>query len=288
MSDLGHTAAMRRVCTGDVDLHFEATGAGEPLVFVHGLGSCGADWTPQVEHFRARFQVVTFDLRGHGDSSKPRAAYGIPVFAQDTADLLRALQLGPAHVVGISLGGMVAFQLAVDAPELVSSLTIVNSGPAVPAETFKQRLPLNIRLVYLRLLGLPRMAKMIAKRLFPEPGQGTLREAFVARLSGNDPHCYRESLKAIFAGWSVADRLAAIRCPVLVLAADQDYTPVAIKQAYVERLPDARLVVVPDSRHALPMEKPREFNAALDQFLASLAPAPRADRAAAGPQEKSS
>jgi pimeloyl-ACP methyl ester carboxylesterase len=271
MSDLGLNAAMRRVRTGDVDLHFEAVGKGEPLVLIHGLGSCGDDWAPQVEHFRDRYQVVALDLRGHGRSSKPRGPYSIPVFAQDTADLLRALQLGPAHVVGISLGGMVAFQLAVDAPELVRSLAIVNSGPAVPGDTFKQRLPLNVRLAYLRFLGLPRMAKMIAKRLFPKPDQAALAEAFVARLSGNDVHCYRESLKAIF-GWSVAERLDAIRCPVLVLTADQDYAPVELKRAYAKRLADARVVVIPDSRHALPMEKPRELNAALEEFLASLAP----------------
>lgn len=289
MSDLGHaSSAMRRVRTGEVDLHFEAAGAGEPLVLIHGLGSCSEDWAPQVEHFRNRYHVVALDLRGHGRSSKPRGPYGIPVFARDTADLLRALRLTPAHVVGISLGGMVAFQLAVDAPELVKSLAIVNSGPAVPADTFKQRLPLNIRLAYLRFLGLPRMAKMIAKRLFPETGQAHLRDAFVTRLSGNDKHCYRESLKAIF-GWSVADRLGEVRCPVLVLSADQDYAPVELKRAYARRLADARVVVIPDSRHALPMEKPDEFNAALDDFLASLAAATQAQgRTTAATEEKTS
>lgn len=273
MSAAGPAAiASRRLRLGDVDLHSETVGTGEALVFIHGLGSCGEDWGPQVDHFRSRYRVVTFDLRGHGLSSKPRSSYTIPVFARDTAALLRALQLDRAHVVGISLGGMVAFQLAIDAPELVRSLAIVNSGPAVPSQTFKQRMPLYIRLVYLRLLGLRRMAMMISKRLFPKPDQANLQRAFVERIAGNDKHCYRASLKGIFAGWSVADRLPDIRCPVLVLTADQDYAPVALKQAYADRLPDARLVVVPDSRHALPMENPREFNAALDTFLASLTP----------------
>jgi pimeloyl-ACP methyl ester carboxylesterase len=270
MSDVGLAGiASRRLRLADVDIHCETTGAGEPLLFIHGLGSCGEDWQPQVDHFRSRYQVITLDLRGHGRSSKPRGPYGMEVFAGDIAALLRALQVGPVHVVGISLGGMVAFQLAVDAPELVRSLTIVNSGPAVPSDTFKQRMPLYVRLVYLRLLGLRRMATMISKRLFPKPDQTALQRAFVERLAGNDKHCYRASLKAIFAGWSVADRLGEIRCPVLVLTADQDYAPVALKQAYADRLPDARLVVIPDSRHALPMEKPREFNDALEQFLAA-------------------
>jgi 3-oxoadipate enol-lactonase len=260
----------RDVRVGDVELNCEIAGSGEPLLFIHGLGSCAEDWKPQIEYFRERYRTIACDLRGHGRSSKPRDPYSIEVFARDLASLLRELETGPAHVVGISLGGMVAFQLAVDAPERVRSLVIVNSGPAVPAETFKQRLPLHVRLLYARVLGLRGMAKMIAKRLFPKPEQVGLQRAFVARLAANDPHCYLASLRAIFAGWSVADRLPEIRCPVLVLASDQDYTPVALKQAYAARLPNAKVVVVPDSRHALPMEKPREFNAAVAAFLAGL------------------
>jgi len=261
---------IRRVRVGDVELHCEIAGAGEPLLFIHGLGSCSEDWRPQVDRFRNHFRTIACDLRGHGQSSKPRGRYSIEAFARDVAELLRALETGPAHVVGISLGGMVAFQLAVDAPELVRSLTIVNSGPAVPAGTFKQRMPLYVRLAYARVLGLRSMAKAIAKRLFVKPEHAHLQRAFVERLASNDKRCYLASLRAIFAGWSVAGRLADIRCPVLVLASDQDYTPVSLKQAYAARLPDAHVVVIADARHALPMEHPRAFNDALDAFLARL------------------
>lgn len=261
--------ASRRIRVDDVELHVESVGEGEPLVLIHGLGACGLDWAPQTAFFCERYRVITIDLRGHGRSSRPRTGYSIERFAKDTAAVLQALETGPVHLVGISLGGMVTFQLAVDAPHLVRSMTIVNSGPAVPTLTFKQRLPLYIRLVYIRVLGLRRMAVAIAKRLFPAPDQAALRDTFVARLASNDKRCYVESLRAIFAGWGVADRLGAIACPVLALAADQDYTPVALKQAYVDRLPDARMVVIPDSRHAVPMEKPDAFNRALADFLST-------------------
>lgn len=241
------------------------------MLLIHGLGSCGADWGPQIEHFRQGYRVMTFDLRGHGRSSKPREGYSIERFARDTAALLDALETGPVHVAGISLGGMVAFQLAVDAPQRVKSMTVVNSGPEVPARTFKQRLPLYVRLFYIHTLGLRRMAEKIAKRLFPVPGQAELRRRFIERLAGNEKRCYVASLRAIFAGWGVTERLADVRCPVLFIAADQDYTPVELKRSYVDRLPNAGMVVIPDSRHALPMEKPREFNRALADFLTPLA-----------------
>lgn len=261
----------RRVRVDDVELHCEIAGEGETLLLIHGLGSCTADWAPQVAHFRDAYRVVTFDLRGHGRSSKSREGYSIERFARDTAGLLDALGTGPVHVAGISLGGMVAFRLAVDAPQRLKSMAIVNSGPEVPAQTFKQRLPLYVRLFYIHALGLRKMAKKLAKHLFPEPAQGDLRSRFVARLAGNEKRCYIATLRAIFAGWGVADRLSEIRCPVLFIAADQDYTSVELKQSYVDRMPNAGMVVIPSSRHALPMEKPREFNRALADFLAPLA-----------------
>jgi 3-oxoadipate enol-lactonase len=266
-------AETRCVRLGDVELYCEVSGSGEPIVFIHGLGSCSEDWRPQIARFAGGYRTIACDLRGHGRSSKPRGPYGIECFARDVASLLRELEAAPAHVVGLSLGGMVAFQLAVDAPELVRSLVIVNSGPAVPAATFKQRIPLYLRLVYAHALGLRGMAKKMAPRLFPKADQLELRRAFIERLAANDKHSYLASLRAIFAGWSVMDRLPGIRCPVLVVASDQDYTPVALKQAYAARLPRARVLVVPDSRHALPLEKPQEFNDALAGFLAGLSSA---------------
>ncbi|MGH7822063.1 MAG: alpha/beta fold hydrolase, partial [Candidatus Binatia bacterium] len=75
-----------------------------------------------------------------------------------------------------------------------------------------------------------------------------------------------DSLNALFA-WTIAERLGELRCPVLVVAADHDYSPLARKQAYVEKLPKAKLVVIEDARHATPMERPAKFNAVLREFL---------------------
>jgi 3-oxoadipate enol-lactonase len=255
---------------GGIDLHYEIAGQGEPLLFIHGLGSCSQDWQLQRAHFSQYYRVITFDLRSHGLSTKPPGPYSIALFASDTAGLLETLEITTTHMVGISLGGMIAFQLAVAEPKRVKSLVIVNSGPAVPADTFKQRLPLYQRLLIISLLGLRRMGKILAKRLFPKPEQEALRRTFVERLAANDKAAYLASLKAIF-GWSVTEHLGGIHCPALVISADEDYTPVALKEAYVAAMPNARLTVIPDSRHALPLEKPREFNEALEHFLRQLA-----------------
>src|SRR5689334_6959438 len=103
---------------GDIDTAYELNGAGAPVVLVHGLGSSGRDWEAQIAALAPRYRVLTYDVRGHGSTSKPRGPYTIPQFANDLAALMDALDHKPAHVVGISMGGMIAFQLAVDRPDL--------------------------------------------------------------------------------------------------------------------------------------------------------------------------
>jgi pimeloyl-ACP methyl ester carboxylesterase len=252
----------------DVDLYYETAGQGQPIVFIHGLGSSTRDWEFQVTFFSKHYQVVTFDLRGHGKSGKPPGPYSIALFAADAAELIKALGIVPAHIVGISLGGMVAFQLAVDAPELVKSLTIVNSAPEYLIRSLKERLEVLLRVLIVRLMGLRKLAEIGSKRLFPKPEHEALRRMLIERWAENDKRAYLDSLRAV-PGWSVADRIGSIRCPTLVIAAEEDYTPVSLKEAYVAKMPNAQLVVIRDSRHATTVERPEQFNEALLAFLSS-------------------
>jgi pimeloyl-ACP methyl ester carboxylesterase len=257
---------MPKLHVRDIGLCYEVNGQGQPVVFIHGLGSSARDWELQVPVFSKQYQVVTFDIRGHGKSDKPRGPYSIPLFAADTAELIKELGFTPAHVVGISLGGMIALQLAVSAPDLVRSLTVVNAGPEFIVRTAKERLQVLQRQLIVRLLGMRKMGEVLSKRLFPKPDQEELRRLFVEHWAENDPRAYRDAMRAIV-GWSVTDHLSEIQCPTLVIAADQDYTPVALKEGYAARMPRAELVVIGDSRHATPVEQPEQFNEALMAFL---------------------
>ncbi len=102
---------MSKTTVNNVELFFETSGSGETVLFIHGLGSSARDWEMQVPAFAKRYRTVAFDLRGHGQSQKPKGPYSMSLFAQDTAELIRSLGVGSVHVVGISLGGMIAFQL---------------------------------------------------------------------------------------------------------------------------------------------------------------------------------
>ena len=259
-----------------IALHYEQQGSGLPLLLIHGLGSSGLDWEYQVPAFAKTFRVITVDLRGHGLSPRPAGPYSISGMAADVLALLDELGIASAHVVGLSMGGAVAFQIAADAPQRIRSMTIVNSGPHMVLTTLRQKLAIGIRVPIVKLLGLPTMGKMISQKLFPDPAHQQLRDTFVERLSRNDKAAYIASLRALI-GWSVQARLSAMHCPTLVITADQDYSPVSLKEQYVALMPKAQLVVVPNSHHALPLERPEAFNKVLAEFLATQDASPALD-----------
>ena len=248
-----------------IDMYYEIYGDGDPLLFLHGLGSSTRDWELQIPCFVDSFKVIVCDLRGHGRTSKPCGPYRISQFSEDVAEFLTELNLAPIHLVGISMGGMVAFDFAIRFPHLLKSLTIVNSYPETRIESIKDLLMAWRRFLLLDLLGLRRMGVVLAKHLFPE--QEDLRKKFVKRWAENDKRAYRESLRAIV-GWDVENCIHEIGCPTLVVASDEDYFPLEEKRAYVGLMRNAKLVVIENARHAVTAQKPEQFNQLLNEFLA--------------------
>jgi 3-oxoadipate enol-lactonase len=249
-----------------VELSWRTSGEGSPVLLIHGLGSSQRDWSRQVPDMARRHRVVTYDQRGHGASSRPERDFTMVDLALDAAALIRGLGLAPCHIVGLSLGGMVAFQLAVDDPELVRSLIIVNSGPEVIARSMGERAALLLRRAMSRVLPMRWLAAMIGRRLFPHPRQQDLRDEFVERFATNHRSSYRKAIAAIV-GWSVTDRIETLPHPVLVVSGDRDYTTVQRKRQYVDLLPRATLAVVEDSGHATPIDQATEFNRLVLRFL---------------------
>jgi pimeloyl-ACP methyl ester carboxylesterase len=129
------------------------------------------------------------------------------MFAADTAGLLAALDLPPAHVVGLSLGGCVAFQFAIDYPARVKTLTIVNSGPAMFGTPEQAQKEIDRRVGIVQQLGMRAMGQALGPVLLPKPEHASLRERFVERWAQNDPQAYIEATRSML-GWDVTGRLA--------------------------------------------------------------------------------
>jgi 3-oxoadipate enol-lactonase len=250
----------------DIDLYYETAGQGPPLLFIHGLGSSSRDWEHQIPYFSRRYRTIFVDLRGHGRSTIARGRYTIPLFAADLAALLKDLNCGPTHLVGISLGGMIGLQLAVEYPGLCASLVSVNCKDDYRLRTAGDLVFAGKRLFFLLFFGMNGVGRHLSATLFPDPEQALLRQQFIKRWSRNALSPYLRSLQAI-GNWSITKRLPEIFCPVLLIAAEYDYTPVTAKETMATAIPDARVVVIPDSRHAVPVEKPAAFNRVVQEFL---------------------
>ncbi|BFM16811.1 alpha/beta hydrolase [Maricurvus nonylphenolicus] len=256
--------------TNGIKLFYQESGQGEPVLFLHGLGSCGEDWQDQIDAFSHDYRVITVDTRGHGRSDKPLGPYNMPTYASDVINLLDHLGIKRCHLVGFSMGGMIAFQIAADAPERLNSLTIVNSAPAVPYNTLSEKLEFCLRIAVIRLFGMKLLARIIGKRLFPEARQKSLYQRFITRMQGNPTTTYIEVIKSLI-GWDVRPTLGNLEMPVLIISADNDYTPVSYKTEYANKISTANLVVINNSRHATPIDQPQQLNKEVFQFLESLA-----------------
>ncbi|WP_341708773.1 alpha/beta hydrolase [Halopseudomonas sp.] len=260
---------MPQIRLNDCQFHYTDQGEGPPLLLLHGLGSSEQDWEYQIPALTEHYRVLCLDMRGHGGTDKTGKGYSIALFAKDCLAFIEAMDLHKPHIVGLSMGGMIAFQLATDAPDVPASLTIVNSAPEViprrPAEYWMA----GKRLFFAHILPMPTIAKGLSKLLFPKPEQEQHRQTFTERWCANDRKSYLASLRAIV-GWGVSNHLDRISCPVLVVSADRDYTPVELKREYVSRMGDARLEVIEDSRHATPVDQPEAFNDVLLGFLAQV------------------
>ena len=251
-------------------LHYEFVGQGKPLLFIHGLGSSIRDWENQIPYFAERYRVVALDLRGHGRSDKPPGPYSSQLFADDIAALIRSLGMGPANVVGLSLGGFIACQLAVDHPDLVRTLIVINSVPDLPRDTlrdrFRIRSTLLLRQLIVRFFGMRALGQFLCRKLFPREDQEELRQTFVDRWAQNDKRAYLSSLATV-PTWNLEHRLNEISCPTCLISGEHDFFPLSLKEAYAKKMPNARLVVIPNSGHFTPMDEPERFNQAVNSFL---------------------
>jgi len=258
-----------------VRLYFHSAGSGPPLVLLHGLGSSSRDWEYQVPAFAEHCHVIAPDFRGHGGSDRCDG-YTVPRFAADTWALLDHLGVGAPALLGYSMGGAVAMQMALDRPGAPTRLVLSNTLPSFRTDTLAKRWLLWTRLFLMGWLGPRRLSEVMSRRLYPRPDQAELRARVARRNAENDKNVYLETVRAL-TRWSAADRLDRLAMPVLILAAEQDYFLRHETEAFASALPDARVVHFPGTRHGLPLELPEAFNRAVLEFLLSrAAPAPRA------------
>ncbi len=258
---------MPNIAVNAVDIYYQEAGSGYPLVLLHGLGSSSNDWLFQTPVFAEHFRVLTVNLRGHPPSSLLRSPVSIYTLAADVAKLLDVLEIPQAHILGLSLGGLVAQVLAIDFAAKVKQLVLVNTFARLWPTSLPEVYTLARRAVVSRFFPPRTTARVVAHDLFPRIDQLPWREAVLVRVSANDSVSYRYLVDAIrrFDSRSHLDRITA---STLLITGDRDaVVPRGCQQQLVQGIRKIKWHIVRDSGHATPIDQPAEFNRVVLKFL---------------------
>jgi pimeloyl-ACP methyl ester carboxylesterase len=264
---------MPAVVCNHVLLHYDERGEGAPLVFLHGIAGDHLSWKGQMRAFASRFRCLAPDNRDAGRSGPAVAPYSMGDLAADVAGLLDVLDLPAAHLVGLSLGGMIALELALAQPARVCSLFLVGTVGRAD-DWFQATLDTYgcIRRQAADTAGflVALQPWLVSHRFFESPSKvewlrASLRQsAFPQTMDG-----FFRQVEAI-RGHDVLDRAAAIRCPVLVAVGEDDrIAPPRYAEQLAERIPRAKLHILPGVGHSPVVEDARAFGRLLDEFLRS-------------------
>src|SRR6266436_1927674 len=265
---------MPRISIGECSLHYERHGMGFPVLFVSGLGGFGSFWQDQVPTFAKRFEVVTFDHRGIGQSDQGRIGYTVERMAADVVRLLDALGIKRAHIVGHSTGGAIAQVLAIEQPNRLAS--VVLSATWTKTDAYFRRL-FALRKEVLQRLGPSAYLQSSTLFLYPSwwisRNNERLRLAEAQNLAAFAPVEIVASRIDAMLAFDRTSELGRIKTPALVVGAEDDLvTPAYFAEELARVIPGAEIKLFPRGGHFLAQVQSREFNNAVLPFLVSHTP----------------
>jgi 3-oxoadipate enol-lactonase len=269
-----------------IELYYEEHGSGDPLLLIMGLGADSVAWLFQVPEMSKHYRTIVFDNRGVGRSAKPPGPYTIAQMADDTAGLLDAMGIARTHVVGVSMGGMIAQELALRHPTRVRSLVLACTY-AKPDNDIEQTRQLGVEQlggsvspqgeIQVDLSQLDPMAffqmllPLAFNQSFIENELPKLMEVFAGALQhGFSMEAILSQVSAVMSH-DTTDRLHQIGAPTLVITGDNDrLVPPRCSDVLAARIPGARLAKIPGGSHGFNFETPDVFNREVLAFLASV------------------
>jgi 3-oxoadipate enol-lactonase len=258
-----------KIKANGIQVNYEISGeeSAPVLILSHSLGSSMAMWDPQAERLEAQFRVLRYDIRGHGGSEAPEGKYTLDQLGNDAVGLLDALDIHVVHWVGLSMGGMIGQNLALNHANRVRSIALCDTAAILPEDAqpvWQERIDTA------RKKGMEAVVQETLERWFTQaylsknpPEVARIREQFLATPVTGYMGC-SEAIR----GLNYLERLSEIKIPALIIVGEEDPgTPVSAAEAIHERIPHSRLVILPSAAHLSNVEQPEAFNSALMEFL---------------------
>ncbi|KFC70876.1 3-oxoadipate enol-lactonase [Bosea sp. LC85] len=254
---------------GDVTLNYRLQGSGTPLVCIHGVGSYLEAWEGVAERLADQFRILTFDLRGHGRSTKVQGRYEIDDFVGDALALADHAGFETFHLAGFSLGGLIAQRLALTHQERIRRLVLLAT---VAGRTEDERARVAARLAALQAGDRGSHYDASLSRWLTEDFQARNPELIAMlrrRNAENDPECYAAAYR-VLAQTDFGGLLDQIRVPVLVATGEEDAASNPRMARYMhERIGGSELHILPGMRHSILTEAPEQVAALMRGFLGS-------------------
>lgn len=253
-------------------------GEHRPIVFIHGLSGQWQNWIENIPRFAEERRVVTMDLPGFGLSAEPRERISIELYGRVVAELCERLELAPAVLVGNSMGGFVAAEVAIRRPEIVERLMLLSSAGVSQMDAAKRPVLAAGKAAGLLATSNVAQMRMTARRpnlrhwvmslVCRHPSRIKPDAIFEGLMKGAGKPGFEDALRACL-DYDFRERLPDIGCPTLVVWGDKDMIiPVRDADTFVDLIPGARKVIFEDTGHVPMLERPRSFNDCLEQFLA--------------------
>lgn len=256
-----------KIRVGDIDVAYQLEGpTGAPVVMMsNSLMSDYSMWDSTVPALLNRYQLLRYDTRGHGQTTVTPGPYSIAQLADDAAGLMDALGIGSAHIMGLSMGGMIAQQLGARFPERVESLLLCDTASEMPPRSMWEE-----RLAIARKEGIPGLVESTIKRWFTAPFIERAPQVIAkvrAMILGTPLDGYIHCASAV-RDMAQTTMLLKIKAPTLVITGRQDPACTVDQSTVLHRMIDtSRMVVIEQAAHLSNIEQPEAFNREIREFL---------------------
>lgn len=244
-------------------IHYSRDGSGPAVVLIHSLGSSSHIWRNQIDALKDRFTVVAVDCRGHGQSSA-KGAVTVASMAGDLEALLDQLEISRCHLVGLSMGGLVALTLNQRRPGLALSIVLADTSVA-PEDGSAERVAATKEAI--AYISMQEYGNQYAAQVLLPSTSLDVQDELAAAVAKVSPKAYNEAMAASQLG-DFTNTLATVGVPALVLVGDQDdVAPRSAAERIASGIKGARQEVIADAGHLSNLDNPSGFNAALRGFL---------------------
>ena len=263
---------MPQMNVNNVNLNYIDTGNGdEVLVFSHGFLFSNEMFNQQIDYLKSKFRIIAFDHRGQGESEITKTGYTLENLVEDAKQLIESLKLGKVHFIGLSMGGFVGLRLACWHPEMVKTLTILESS--ADKEETASKLKYKVLGAVVKLFGFKIVCSSVMKILYgktflKDQARKDERAQWKNFLLNRNVSGSLKTLKGFTARNDFSEQLHNIKCPTMVLIGEEDVaTPLKYSDKMNNLIPNSKLVKIPEAGHSSPIENPEFVSKAIEEFI---------------------